>query len=987
MSKVGYIQYTAIMTAIFFVSVFYNACSEDASFTGASNNVNNEFFGIVDETTEEAAPGTPTIVINNNAEFTKELDVNLTLDPGNAADEMFVSDSADCSMGSWEPYQKNKSWKLSEQNREVSVYVKYRLDGDDETVCAKDSIVHDNIAPTVNFITQLDEWITQRNLNILFDAQDAGSGVAGTDCIRQVGGSFEPCGKIQSYTSLVENQDYLLVIRARDRAGNVSEPKQMSWRSDRTAPVVVFNLTPAVITADVTPDFAFNAIDEGSGVKKYECNVDNGGYSDCQSNLTLSNLSDGSHSLSVRAVDNVGLVSDPISHSWVQDSQAPTIQFTETPNSISSQANARFAFGGINANQNIVSYQCQLDGGAYASCSSPKDLANLGEGSHSFSVVGTDGAGNQSSPISYSWSIDLTAPTLSIIESPDSVTSSTSVRFGLSASDGAGSGIDRLECQLDGGGYVACGSLQDYANLSQGSHTFNARAYDNAGNVSAVASYSWLIDNSLPSVMITSTPTDPTMATDATFEFVANDVGGSGIDRVECRIDGADFVSCNSPASYSNLGNGSHNFYVRAFDNAGNMSAVQSFQWLVDLEAPVVAFVTAPDGAVFIGTDAKIHFISNDGNGSGVASHSCLLDGQTVACDSGTDILVPAAVETTHVFSVTVTDNVGNSTSAEISWLVTQETIPKLSIFDINGDRPVDILFVVDNSGSMDTERSNLAQRIDGFLDKIIGLDWQIGIISTDFNSKKNYHDGDFVDLIGLPGQYIITPSTPGGQQIFGDTVQGFPEGGGNEQGIRASYRAIERSLDPENRAEDEPNRQFFRNGADLAIVVLSDEDENSNGTNIKYTPQDFVDYVNVAWGVPKNLTFHSIIVKPGDWFCKNAEPYHKYGYVYKELSELTGAGQVGGSIIGSVCEQNYTNQLADIGQSVKDQQKSAILECAPVDTDLDGQVDVHVRHKPPGSQDFVDFTEPYVVQGLKVIFDDFLPEGDYRINYSCSAQ
>src|SRR5215207_1589668 len=58
-------------------------------------------------------------------------------------------------------------------------------------------------------------------------------------------------------------------------------------------------------------------------------------------------------------------------------------------------------------------FQCSLDGAAFASCASPKDYTGLSEGSHTFEVKATDAAGNtDTTPASRSWTFNGTAPRL-----------------------------------------------------------------------------------------------------------------------------------------------------------------------------------------------------------------------------------------------------------------------------------------------------------------------------------------------------------------------------------------------------------------------------------------------------------------------------------------------------------------------------------------------------------------------------------------------
>src|SRR5262245_37249544 len=56
---------------------------------------------------------------------------------------------------------------------------------------------------------------------------------------------------------------------------------------------------------------------------------------------------------------------------------------------------------------------------------------------------------------------------------------------------------------------------------------------------------------------------------------------------------------------------------------------------------------------------------------------------------------------------------------------------------------PADILFVVDNSGSMADEQQRLADNFDKFINQIAGAgDYQIGIVSTDLETMNGEVSG-----------------------------------------------------------------------------------------------------------------------------------------------------------------------------------------------------------------------------------------------------
>ena len=126
---------------------------------------------------------------------------------------------------------------------------------------------------------------------------------------------------------------------------------------------------------------------------------------------------------------------------------------------------------------------------AFAGSSFPAD------GSYTVRVRATDVAGNVQTPTSTTFTIDTTPPQTTINTNPSNPTASTSAAFTFSSSEGGST----FQCRIDGGAWGACTSPQNYASLTDASHTFEVRATDSVGNQDAsAASYTWLVDTTAP---------------------------------------------------------------------------------------------------------------------------------------------------------------------------------------------------------------------------------------------------------------------------------------------------------------------------------------------------------------------------------------------------------------------------------------------------------------------------------------------------------
>ncbi|MEA2229644.1 MAG: hypothetical protein QOF04_3274, partial [Solirubrobacteraceae bacterium] len=157
------------------------------------------------------------------------------------------------------------------------------------------------------------------------------------------------------------------------------------------------------------------------------------------------------------------------------------------PSGQSSSAEASFGFSADDAE---ATFECKLDDGAWASCSSPQAYGQVGDGPQTFFVRALNALGNvDATPASRSWTVDTTPPAPpEILAGPSGATEDTSAHFALAGEPGA-----TLECRMDSAAWVVCSDSLDLGGLALGEHVLQVRQVDTAGNVSAVAERVWTI--------------------------------------------------------------------------------------------------------------------------------------------------------------------------------------------------------------------------------------------------------------------------------------------------------------------------------------------------------------------------------------------------------------------------------------------------------------------------------------------------------------
>lgn len=155
--------------------------------------------------------------------------------------------------------------------------------------------------------------------------------------------------------------------------------------------------------------------------------------------------------------------------------------------------------------------------------------------------------------------------------------------------------------------------------------------------------------------------------------------------------------------------------------------------------------------------------------------------------------------------------------------------------------RKVDILWVVDSSGSMAPKQARLAANFEGFINQLAmanpPIDFHIGVISTD-TDDANTRGKLRPWSIGSAGEDYISCSPAGGGGLTCNTgpdsasvVNAFGQmsavginGSASERGLYAAYLALTNPLNNTTQAFD----RFVRPDAALYVVAVSDEDDAS---------------------------------------------------------------------------------------------------------------------------------------------------------------
>jgi hypothetical protein len=351
--------------------------------------------------------------------------------------------------------------------------------------------------------------------------------------------------------------------------------------------------------------------------------------------------------------------------------------------------------------------------------------------------------------------------------------------------------------------------------------------------------------------------------------------------------------------------------------------------------------------------------------------------------------------------SPTVTPTGSPSPSGSPTPSATPRTVTYSEVVPTNPNK-VDILLVIDDSGSMKPDQLKLASKLSSFANLLesqsVPMDWQMCVTVTRAQLISNsYYWGASVNWVGYsptPGtpQYVLKKGTSNLNNIFYQTINaigaGVP-GSGDERGIKAAYHHF---------YNGEPGVSgtsgCYRSGSAVSVIVISDEDERSVGgdcSRIKRNmnedpatcfpleaadmPANLLTQAKSTFGTNVRFTFNSIVV--ADSACEKVQdetldeqglrsPSHM-GYKYIETSNLTNGG------IGSICADDFSTNLNLFKDKIVNSVSSLTLECAPVAGTLVVAIDGVT-------------TTAYTLTGANLKFNSAVVEGKrVTMTYKCN--
>lgn len=263
---------------------------------------------------------------------------------------------------------------------------------------------------------------------------------------------------------------------------------------------------------------------------------------------------------------------------------------------------------------------------------------------------------------------------------------------------------------------------------------------------------------------------------------------------------------------------------------------------------------------------------------------------------------------------------------------------PKFKLLDASqnslvsgfANNKVDILWVIDNSGTMGPKQTNLANSINSFMNQFVtkGMDYKIAVTTTDIRPVNPLHpndpnfSGQAACFVGSPK--VITPTTPNPVTALAANAQVGFFGAADAH----SYDAVTQALSGVNAQAGGCNEGFLRSDAFLAVIFFSDADEDTAATtNQLITFLDSIKTpITLANGNQARSYFTSgmVVEDLARAACIALGPFSEKGLKFIDAASLTGG------IIASICDADFSAGLLSVSTKILEETTAVRLAREP---------------------------------------------------------
>lgn len=234
------------------------------------------------------------------------------------------------------------------------------------------------------------------------------------------------------------------------------------------------------------------------------------------------------------------------------------------------------------------------------------------------------------------------------------------------------------------------------------------------------------------------------------------------------------------------------------------------------------------------------------------------------------------------------------------------ERVKDQSQTTVSFQRSVDVLFVIDDSGSMAEHQANLAKNVRLFTQAILAnqiLDYHIGVVTSNMTDRPwSTSSGETYrgELWGLTK--YVTRLTKNGQAILEKNLQPGTDGSASEM----FFSPVQAALTPP--LVNGANKGFYRPDAHLAVIFLTDSDDQS-----PLSPADFYKFLlGLKGGDASKIMIYGANIPTTDKMCsRSGEPEPKKLEALYAIAKVTPTQTLG------LCDVDFGLKLADLGNDL----------------------------------------------------------------------